>query len=109
MFSFLLFAEDGKINKKEYAEYTVLDFYYTDFHEGDKICLKNLSFYDSGYPRIYCKDSSTDDYVIIIVDEEKYYDMRENSEKMFTVYGTMKRDRKYNRKAVELQFYEYGK
>lgn len=104
-----LFAKDTEINKKEYTEYTVLDFYYTDFHEGDKVFLKDLEIYDTSYPGIYCKDSSTDDWIMIITDEEKYYEIRENSGKKLDVYGTVKQNRKYNRKVVEIELYECKK
>lgn len=107
LLSGFLFAKDTEINKKEYTEYTVLDFYYTDFHEGDKVFLKNLEIYDTSYPGIYCKDSSTDDWIMIITDEEKYYDIRENVGKKLNVYGTVKRNRKYNREVVDVELYEY--
>lgn len=109
LLSGFLFAKDAGINKKDYTEYTVLNFYYTDFHEGDKVFLKDLEVYDTSYPGIYCKDSSTDDWIMIITDEEQYYDIRENAEKKLKVYGTVKRNRKYNREVVEVELYEYKK
>lgn len=107
LLSGVLFAKDAGINKKDYTEYTVLDFYYTDFHEGDKVFLKDLVIYDTSYPGIYCKDSSTDDWIMVTTDEEKYYDLRENAGKKIRVYGSVKRNRKFNREVVEIELYEY--